>query len=337
MSESGKLLDFGIGFKTMAQRLAGERAQRLADGGDKLSFGISYLDDALGGITRRDLILVGAYTGIGKTELVTGMAMANVGAGKRVHYFALEAESVEIERRMKYRMVCALVYQNVVSDAQRRRLNFLDWMNGDLDTLTKPFEDEADKRLIESYGNLSTYYRGKDFTADTLERLMLAIQEQTDLIILDHFHYIDTEDTNENRGAKATVKKIRDVVLDIGKPVAVVAHLRKRDKRSKILVPDVDEYHGSSDIPKIATKAIMVAQAHDQEQTADHLWPTYVSVAKCRRDGSRARYCGLVDFNIRSNCYASGYHIGRLVDGGEKFQILRPEKMPAWAKGAVNA
>ena len=60
-------------------------------------FGIKYLDAALHGIKPNDLILIGASSGAGKTELCTHIAKTNAKLGKRVRYIALEAEKNEIE------------------------------------------------------------------------------------------------------------------------------------------------------------------------------------------------------------------------------------------------
>ena len=62
----------------------------------------------------------------------------------------------------------------------------------------------------------------------------------------------NSDDPNENRAVKNIVKRIRDVSLAIGVPVIVVAHLRKKDRIPRPLAPDLDDFHGASDITKIA-------------------------------------------------------------------------------------
>ncbi len=56
--------------------------------------------------------MLGAKTGIGKTALATITALHNCQQGKRVHYFALEAEEREIERRMKFQIIADLYDQD---------------------------------------------------------------------------------------------------------------------------------------------------------------------------------------------------------------------------------
>ena len=70
-----------------------------------LKFGVSFVDDSLLGILPDDLILVGAPSGVGKTQFCVNLALANVSVGKRVHFFALEAGKYEIERRLKWQIL----------------------------------------------------------------------------------------------------------------------------------------------------------------------------------------------------------------------------------------
>lgn len=318
------------GFKTVGERLSSERQDRLVHRDKILSFGVEFLDRALGGIFQHDLVLLGAKTGIGKTALASCIALANAKKGKRVHYFALEAEDREIERRIKFQLLSAMV-RNGVGPREAARLNYLDWYVGRLDALTGRFEDAADKALGDALKNLHTYYRTAEFFAEHFEVMVREVESQTDLVILDHLHYVDSDDSNENRGYKQVVKKIRDVALSIGKPVVVVAHVRKGDRRSGRLVPDIEDFHGTSDVPKIATKAIMLAPAHDQQSGSPTLWPTYMHPVKCRFDGSRTRYVGLLNYDARVNAYDPNFRLGRLSAGGDEWEATASDKLPEWA------
>jgi ABC-type lipoprotein export system ATPase subunit len=324
------VIDLRLGFKTFTERVRGERADRLKYAAETMSFGVRFLDKALGGIMRNDLIILGAKTGIGKTELATIIAGVNAARGKHVHYFALEAEDREIERRTKFKLLSQMVRQFNYSGVLR--MNYLDWHAGKLEDLTEPHEGRIETLLAEKFGTLHTYYRNGQFDSDELERLALAIQDQTSLIVIDHLHYVDSTDPNENRGYKVIVKRIRDLALSIGKPVIVVAHVRKGDRRQLQLVPDLEDFHGTSDVPKIATKAIMLAPAFDHPGEESHLWNTYVAPRKCRADGSRTRYIGMVQYNARTGAYEDGFTLGRTDPSGEKWTELDAADYPLWAK-----
>jgi len=317
-------------FDVASSRLAGEREDRIECGARALSFGVQFLDDAMGGILPRDLVLIGAKTGLGKTALATMIAQSACDAGKNVHYFALEAEDKEIERRMKFQILSTMYYER---QYRPKRIRYLDWYMGRLDEELASFEPVADMEMRRVARTLSTFYRLDSFTGADFVKQLDAIKDTTDLVILDHLHYVDSADDNENRGYKNTVKQIRDAALRSGKPVIVVAHVRKTDRKNETLVPTIEDFHGSSDIPKIATKAIMLAPAYDVPPPEPHLWPTYMQIPKCRLDSSLARFVSLVTFNARTNSYEKQYALGRATDGGKTFTGIQSKDVPPWSTG----
>lgn len=326
---SAPKLEVTASFQPSAGRVRGERRERLQIGGQALSFGVSFLDQAVGGIIANDVVLLGAKTGIGKTALATSIALHNCRQGKRVHYFALEAENKEIERRMKFQIIAAEYYGNRV---HRPPIRYLDWYMGRLDDLLDGYEDWAEEQLAQSTRTLHTYYRINSFTADDFVHQLAKIKDETDLVILDHLHYVDTDDENENRAQKRLLKQIRDNAIDAGKPIVLVAHVRKGERaRFEPLIPSLDDFHGSSDIAKIATKAVMLAAAYEVPNKQPFLWNTYMQVLKCRLDMSVSRYVAMVMFDNRKNRYEEDYELGRLSDGGKAFAILPAEEMPTWA------
>ncbi len=318
----------GATFMPSPARIEGERYDRLVNGKVLLSFGVKFLDEAMGGIGRRDLILIGAKTGSGKTQLASNIAMANCRQGRRVHYFALEAEEREIERRMKFQILAGIYYREAAG--AHIKLRYIDWYNGKLDYELGRFEGAADVELREVTKNLSTYYRVDSFTSDDFARHLDAIREDTDLAILDHFHYVDSTDDNENRGHKRIVKQIRDSALRADKPVIVVGHIRKSDPRFSPLVPTEEAFHGSSDIVKIATKAIMIAPDYQTMSESPNLWSTYMQIVKCRQDSSLTRYVARLNYDTKHDSYEEFYTLGRLTDGGKTFEGLDKNQWPTW-------
>lgn len=320
-------------FKSFTERLKGERQQRLDIGKRRLSFGVNFLDKALGGIFPNDVVLIGAKTGKGKTQLASIIAQSNALKGKRVHYFALEAEDREIERRAKFsvlyevtRDACATVRNFDRLD----RMSYLDWYAGDLEDITGPIEEYADQLLDKRFSTLNTFYRTTDFYASHFEEIVRSIERETDIVILDHLHYVDSDEENENRGYKQIVKKIRDTAIAFSKPIVVVAHLRKSERRGAPLVPNEEDFHGTSDVPKIATKAIILAEDKATDTGYPYLWSTFVAPVKCRIEGARARYVGRVNFDIRSGRYVEEFEIGNVI--GDKFEITDAKKLPRWAR-----
>lgn len=324
------------GFRLSSDRTLTERATRIADRPHHVGLGIDYLASLYRALIRSDVLLLGAETGAGKTEAATLLAMDAAMAGKRVHYFALEAEEGEIERRIKYKLLCSLVYR--AGHYARGRLNFVDWRLGLIDDITGPFEDAADQMLAAHFPKLHTFYRASEFSSADLRRACASLRDESDLAVVDHFHYIEPIDADVNRGAKRIMQSIEQVNRDTGIPLVLVAHLKKPEAlRNAPLVPRLSDFHGSSDIGKIVTKAAIFAPAYDQKQVEPHLHPTYVRAGKFRLDSGRTRYVGLCNFNSRTSNYEAGFVLGRLTDNDRKFEIVAPDKIPAWARQGDDA
>ncbi len=323
-------INFIKGFESLPSRSEKERTLRVENGKDVLTFGVPFLDECLGGIFKNDLIVLGAKTGFGKSQLATLIAMENAKRGKRVHYFALEAEEYEIERRIKYQFIADKFFS--LQTRPPIKLNYMDWYYGRLDSHLGLIEDEA-QRSLDTLSNLNVYYRNGDFDIKEFERIAMGIKAETDLLIVDHLHYFDHDDRDENKAVKDIVKRIRDVALISGKPVILIAHVRKGDKRVKQLIPDIEDFHGSSDIGKIATKALTIAPCYDE--AIKGLRKTYFQTLKCRVDGARQGMTGLLAFNLTHHKYERPYYLGKVSSDGAEFKPFSFGEMPDWATNAV--
>jgi len=319
-------IDFEVGFAPLAERVINEEQERSDLVAREMPFNHGYLDDKLLSILPHDLLLLGAFTGAGKTELARIIANGNAMHGRNVHYFALEAEPKEIERRTKYSMIMMLARQHGVDTSG---VTYASWYRNRHNDILGRFSHEAEREIVDKFKTLHTYYRGGKFTHEHIQKLFLAIQSQADLIILDHLHYVDIEDENENRGFKRTVQMIREVALEVGRAVLLIAHLRKRDSRAKSIVPDLEMFHGSSDIIKICTSAIMLAPAYSVPSTKPGRANTFIHVPKNRGDGSDG-LVALCEFDRQFRNYGKGYTLGRQVNG--EFTPLDLVEVPSWAK-----
>jgi hypothetical protein len=319
-------------FHPMPARVAGERERRAFAAARAMNFQLRFLDDCIRAILPHDLIILGAPTGLGKTEMALAIAIASAMAERRVAYFALEAEPDELERRTKYAWMSRVAHQRGLT--KYGDLNYTDWLLGRCDDIiTRELDFEANQWMLEKLGGLRTFYRGRHFDAGNLAQAIDVVFEHVDLIVIDHLHYVDADDDqDEHRALGDTVKRIRDVSLRIGKPIILVAHLRKRDQRMKQIVPSLDDFHGSSNIAKIATHAILIERAHSIESPKWYLSPTFMVVDKDRRAG-RSGLVALTWFDKRTKTYADEYTLGRLIKGGTEWEQLKPADQPSWARG----
>jgi hypothetical protein len=317
------------GFRFMPDRLVGEREEREAYASRAIAYHNAFLDDALRAIMPHDLVLLGAPTGIGKTEIALSIAASNAQAGNRTHYFALEAEPRELERRTKFALLSREAHRT--NHPHRNALNYTDWFLGRCEDIVGEMNAWADREIARTLGQLATYYRGSKFDAADLGRAIVAVHDETTLIVVDHLHYVDGgDDENENRAITDTVKTIREVSLGIGKPIILVVHLRKKERgKFAALIADENDVHGSSNITKIATQLIMLERASSIEPSKWYLSPTFVSVQKDRRAGKK-REIALMQFDQRHRRYAPEYTLGTL--RGNTWEPIKLGDQPSWAK-----
>lgn len=296
-----------------------------------LKFGVEYLDDALRGIFEDDLILLGAPSGVGKTQLCCNIALANLADGKKVHYIALEAGQFEIERRMKWPLVAERFFADPNRPRLETKLNYPDWLLGKFIPQLDAYERESADYFATAYRDFYVYYKDLKFGVTELIQSVLWCAEQTDLILIDHVHYFDFDDDNENRAMREIAKTVRRLTQDQQKPIVLVAHLRKRDRSNEDLVAGMEEFHGSSDLFKIATKVITVAPG---KPTLDGNYETYFRIPKNRHDQGVSRYIGREIFSPKRGGYEPGQYAVGWADQKRStgFAGIAPDSYPSWAR-----
>lgn len=314
-----------------SERITREAQQRVNDGKKVLSYGVKYLDDALVGILPNDLVIVGGRTGSGKTELAKIIARHNARQGKRVSFFALEAEDNEIERRMKFSMIIDAWKEE--NPGVPNPIRYPEWRVGRWEVALSKYNELVDKKFQTEYSTLKTYYRVRgDFGITELDREVIRVHKQSDLIIIDHLHYVDLDGKNENSEMKILVKKLRHLALCLGVPIVCVAHLRKMNG-NKTLMPALEDFHGSSDISKIATVCVVLSRADgltNCEPYTDNGAPTFMRIVKSRMDSNVLTYPAITFFNGDQGGYLDRYALGKLNLAETKWIAVKSQ-WPRWA------
>jgi hypothetical protein len=324
------------GFKPASQRIVGERGRRLEAGKNKLRFGITYFDDALGGIYQSDLILATARSGAGKTQGASIVTETTVEDGKRVGVLALESVEGEYELRIKYRRLIQLWLASNKRDPLSKWPTWRAWFRGETwaDELLSPWDAEVDDWYTKVYrDNLLTYYKLRSrFTAADLQREILGIYKDVNIIIVDHFHYVEmNESKTENQESNRLISMFRDLSLGLKIPLYVVVHINKAAEAS--LIPDQNDIMGSSEIYKKATTIISAAPAGSVTGTGGGVpdgYATYLRVAK-DRIGGPVRQIGMGFFSTSTGRYLDKYALGYLNVGNTKWVGMKKGgHIPDW-------
>lgn len=312
-----------------------ERVDRNLMAASGCKFGISYLDDALMQLLPNELMLVGAKTGKGKTELATTLAFQFSDMGKSVAFFALEADKWEIHRRLKYRKLAQMVMERFGSKVTFPR--FREWLLMGHQTEWHALEQEVDRELRVQASGLRIVYRGERYLPEMFAKEMAALEHETDVFIVDHLHYFDTTARTETEGLKQAIHAIRNASIYHGKPVILLAHLRKSERTSKKTLPDLEDFHGHSDIVKVATTVLLMSPVpEDKVQGEIGKFPTYFHIAKCRTAAECTPYAAILGFDYRTNSYSAGYYLQKasFLEDPEPIKTFR--ELPSWAKHAIK-
>lgn len=302
------------------------------------TFGVQFLDDALDGLAPNDLVLIAGGTGGGKTEMASILAERAAIAGKRIAFYALEAEVNEITYRIAYRKFMS----EVSKDRQfgKYDLRYSQFLRGHPESLISRYKEKIDEHIAKIGSRLMVRYAPEGFTAEQMAKELDEVKTVSDMIVIDHLHYFDLDDENENKAMKSIVKNLRTFVLMEKVPVVLVAHIRKQNEFIQKLVPSIDDIHGSSDTAKICTKAIMMASGWDKKfihsNGVDFTYPksTLIKCVKARRDGTVRFYTAALAFAPENGGYDDKYILG--TEGYEKNKVVFKiaSDIPQWAKNA---
>ena len=274
-----------------------------------------YLDDALGKIRPTELCIVGARTGAGKTEFATNVAIHNARKGKKVFFFALEAEKYEIDRRIKYQLLSDKFFENRSKYPPGMKLSFLTWLN-DMHPELESLENEVDEIAQVATGNLEIYAPGTAFfSKKDFGVVYEEVAQEANLIILDHIHYISPELREaEYDHLKQTMWRLRDLINKYEVPVVAVSHLRKESRQNFSLVPTLDEIHGSSEITKQANHVVGIAPCYEfprkskpEETCSAPMGTTFFKVLKTRTGHASGRYLAALSFDLDKKQYSERY------------------------------
>ena len=88
----------------------------------------------------------------------------------------------------------------------------------------------------------------------------------------------------------------------------MVAHLRKKGSNEKRRLPSLDDFHGSSNIFKIAHTVILVSPNYQGYDIENQLYPTFFYTPKSRAGASTNRVA-IKTFNGKEKKYNDGYDL----------------------------
>lgn len=194
-----------------------------------------------------ELVVIAADTGSGKSEISYKIAVENAKKDKKVFLFSLEWSLEEIALREIQREI-----------AKQKSINTVDYRYN----WGKHVKDEED--AIRNYSdkvkkNLKVFNKKEKTTLWFIKELITKSKDRFDMFIIDHLHYISFDWQNENKEISDIMRELKMLTDIIKKPVVLVSHLRKRNKKISP-IPTIDDLYGSWNIAKEATTILIICR-----------------------------------------------------------------------------
>lgn len=292
----------------------------------------AFLDDMLHGIAPEDFVLIGAASGVGKTEFAYDLAF-NMAKTLQVHLFALEADKDEPYYRRLYKMVAEAYYKDAARD-KGIHMSYDAYRMGDINV--DKYETDCKLLMDEMYPGLHVHYREGQFNINTLNQTIMesVTRHGCDIIVIDHLDYFDVDLTqNENMQMSELMKNIRDINQAYRVPIIAVSHLRKKYNRAS-LIPDIDDFIGSGSKVKQVKTIILLARDYGTP-IKNGMASTFISVPK-RRIGGTYTVAARIMYDLKKNAYENEYELNYIQANGDAVKKVDDEDLPFWATHAIR-
>lgn len=219
-------------------------------------------DQTLKGINPEDLIVVGAYSGSGKTHFAIQMTLSILNAGGRTMF--ISAENSEEEIKTRFGAHIAKVYETSIYDADSDRCMQL---------------VSGIKTIGDTYGDNLTIARMRDF--DDILTVMKArsVANLDDFYVLDYMQLFTCKRKfgSEREQIADFSNSLVDFVGKYKKPVLVLSQLTKGETES---------FKGAQELLNMATVAGFIFKSREietEEYTKKNFYRVKVDFKKVRR------------------------------------------------------
>jgi hypothetical protein len=287
--------------------------------------GLNFLDEPLRGIMESETFLIGADSGYGKTELASIISYNVALQGIKTLLIALECYDGEMEDRRKFPIIQKMAYERLGKIIYQK-----DWVCGKYPELVELEQEiKLDEKIM---GNMLIRYRqrGEDYTIKTLQDDLEKVLARKDIkfVVIDHIHHFDMDNVySENIEMKNLIKKICNMSQIYHIPIVCFGQFKKRIGGSDTLVPDYDEFFGTSELYKNVSAVITVAPDFEAE-SEPHEFPTLFRICKARGGTQLKKYALGTIYSAETRNYERDYSLYLLKKGGTKKEDV--SKKPSW-------
>ena len=243
-----------------------EAKVNIKEGGNIIPFGMGVLDYPAGGMTRKEITVLGGRPGHGKTTLMINVLKSLIEQGLKVMLFNREMSNTEMIKKMCVLEDSQLLYANV------RRNDFSDGSDALMEMQLK--------NIKEKYANLIMYDHIRSLS-DTMSEIA---KHKPDVIIDDYIQLIQADGANEGR--RFEIEKIMQEYKWICKSENASAFLlsqlnREMDRRINP-EPRMSDYSESGVIEQTAETAMFVFYGYNHDSQSYDRFESKIISAKAR-------------------------------------------------------
>ena len=249
-----------------------EMKEIVKEGTNIIPFNKAYLDFYAGGMTRKEITVLGGRPGHGKTTLVANMIRGLIEQGYTVMIFNREMSNTEMLKKLVVMESKGLEYSNIRMNA----------VVGD----TKLEFDKVSDRLKHDYKNLLMYDSIRSLD-DTLREIS---KHKPDIIIDDYIQLIQVNDVKEGR--RFEIEKIMQEYKWICKSencsAILVSQLNREIEKRLDPRPRMSDYAESGVIEQAAETAMFIFYGYnfDHERYNEHQSEIIVSKSRYGKIGT---------------------------------------------------
>ena len=243
-----------------------EAKVNIKEGNNIISFGMDVLDYPAGGMTRKEITVLGGRPGHGKTTLMLNVLKSLIDQGLNVMLFNREMSNTEMIKKM-----CVLENNELLySDVRRNKF----------DSKSEVLMELQMENLKKKYKNLKMYDHIRSLS-DTMSEIA---KHKPDVIIDDYIQLIQADGSNEGR--RFEIEKIMQEYKWICKSENASAFLlsqlnREMDRRINP-EPRMSDYSESGVIEQTAETAMFVFYGHNFDSSAYDKYESKLISAKAR-------------------------------------------------------
>lgn len=210
------------------------------------------LDDYLWWILDSELVIIAAETWVWKTDFWLSCAIANALRWKKILFLLLEWDLSELSARYMQKSINQTLPIWETLRTKDYRFNLVD-----ICEIEDKVFDELDERIKK---NIFLFNKKVIPDIQIVKKLIEKYKDDVDMIIIDHLHYIDLGNIEqENLAIWKIMRSLKTLTDIIHKPILMMSHFRKRPPtRSKKKDLEIDDLYWSSNVSKEATSILFL-------------------------------------------------------------------------------